>query len=71
MNRLVNPVPVRFSERTRIQIRRAASRFNLKSSDIIRQAVDSQLLEWERAGVLTINAGELDRAPSRKSAQKT
>ena len=53
-NALLKPVPVRFPEATRDRIRLASKRFNLKASEIIRQAVDSQLPEWERSGVLTI-----------------
>jgi len=58
MNRvaLLNPVPVRFTSSTRERIRKAAKLFNLKTSDIIRQAVDCQLPEWERSGVLTIQS---------------
>ena len=53
---LLTPVPVRFTENARCRIHRAAKRFNLKASDIIRQAVDSQLPKWESSGVLTIQS---------------
>ena len=55
---LLNPVPVRFPEVTRARIHRAAKRFSLNASDIIRQAVERQLPEWERSGVLVIKGQE-------------
>ena len=55
---LLPPVPVRFSHITKARVKNAAKRFGLSSSEIVRQAVEQQLPEWERLGSLTIRAKE-------------
>lgn len=52
-NALLDPVPIRFTHRTKKRIHNVARRFGLKPSQIIRQAVENKLGEWER-GDLTI-----------------
>ena len=56
MNRepLLPPVPIRFSTRTRGRLVKASKDFSLTLSEIIRQAVEQQLQEWERTGEVTI-----------------
>lgn len=54
----LKPIPVRFTERSKQRIGRAARKFNLPASEIIRQAVEQQLPEWEERGSLTILAVE-------------
>jgi predicted DNA-binding protein len=53
---LLNPVPVRFPKQTRKRLLSTAQRFGLNASEIIRQAVDQKLPEWEKDGVLVITA---------------
>ena len=55
---LLPPVPVRFTITAKARVKSAAKRFGLSSSEIIRQAVEQQLPEWERLGSLTIRAKE-------------
>jgi len=51
---LLDPVPIRFSPAVSRRVKKAASRFGLNSSEIIRRAVDAQLPKWEQSGVLII-----------------
>jgi predicted transcriptional regulator len=48
MKTLETPIPIRFSDGTRRQIRRVARRFGITPSQIIRSAVEEALPSWER-----------------------
>lgn len=50
------PVPVRFPINTRKRILRASKRFGIGASEIIRQAVERQLPEWEKSGLVLVEA---------------
>jgi predicted DNA-binding protein len=58
MNRdaLLEPVPIRFSSTTKKRVEATAKRFGLKSSELVRRAVESKLPQWELEGVLIIEA---------------
>ena len=56
--RLLDPVPIRFSDRTKARVRKVARRFGLKDAEIVRRAVVKALPEWEQSGVLVIEAEE-------------
>jgi predicted DNA-binding protein len=55
---LLTPVPVRFPRKTKRQLILTARRFGLNASAIIRQAVEQKLPEWEKSGVLIIEAAK-------------
>jgi len=52
-NVLQDPIPVRFTSRTKRRLNALAKRFGLNASQIVRQAVESRLPDWE-AGNLVI-----------------
>jgi len=56
---LLDPVPVRFTPESKNRLSRIARSMGLKPSELIRRAVDKNLTEWERTGVLIIKG---DRA---------
>jgi predicted DNA-binding protein len=58
MNRtaMLDPVPIRFSPETKDRVKRAAKKFRIKPAQIIRHAVEKQLVEWDRTGQMIIEA---------------
>lgn len=51
-NVLLSPVPIRFTKAQRHRIKVVARRFGLKPSQIIRQAVETKLTDWESGGMI-------------------
>jgi hypothetical protein len=52
--KLLKPTPIRLHGSTHTRLRQAAARFRLRPAEIIRQAVDQKLTEWERGAPITI-----------------
>lgn len=50
------PTTVRFKPETSRRLDRLAKRFGLNCADLIRQAVDQKVSEWEKTGVVLVNA---------------
>lgn len=57
---LLDPVPIRFSEDTKNRVNRAAKKFRIKPAQIVRHAVEKQLLQWDRTGQMVIEASSED-----------
>jgi len=53
---MLDPVPIRFSQDTKSRVQKAAKKFRVKPAQIVRHAVEKQLVEWDRTGQMIIEA---------------
>jgi hypothetical protein len=53
-SKLEDPTPVRLYAGTTARLQRVATLYRLRPAELIRRAVDSQLLSWEKGNPITI-----------------